>query len=276
MLINVTVGIPTYNRPEGLRLTLESIASQTKLPAEVIISDNASTTAEAADIAEKYRGHLPDLRYFRQPENIGPINNFLWLLDAAQQPYFTWLADDDQWGNNTYLEALHSRIHADPSLLMVFPDVDIFIGKDKHKTWTRSIHSERYQDCTSDWDYIKAFSSYGGGHCFYGLYDKEKLVSLDPRLLLDPSLAYFTEGRYLHALFLHGGVRFEPNASMHCDATMATKLSNKVLLAAFMTYSIKVHAQYMRSNLSFIEKLTLLRSIALSHYPYILHLWCKQ
>ena len=274
MPANVTVGIPTYNRPEGLRSALESIAKQTVLPAEVIISDNASNTEESAALTAEYRNYLPNLRYIRQTENIGACNNFLWLLGAACQPYFSWLADDDQWENKEYLAALHSRIQRDPSLLMVFPEVDVFFDNQRD-IWARCIHAGKFGHCESDWDYMKAFSGYGGGHCFYGLYDREKLRALDPGRLWDPNWAYFAEGRYLHALFLHGGLRFEPGAKMRYNGTMATSISNKALLAAFMKYSIEVHKLYIQSNLSFFEKSSLLRNIAVKHYPYIWNLWIR-
>ncbi|MBU4370171.1 glycosyltransferase [Patescibacteria group bacterium] len=42
----VSVGIPTYNRPESLRRTLECITSQTYKNLEIIISDNCSPNQE--------------------------------------------------------------------------------------------------------------------------------------------------------------------------------------------------------------------------------------
>ena len=42
----VSVGIPTYNRPEGLRRTLECITKQTYKNLEIIVSNNCSSGPE--------------------------------------------------------------------------------------------------------------------------------------------------------------------------------------------------------------------------------------
>ena len=41
----VTVGIPTFNRPEGLERTLACITKQTYTNLEIIVSDNCSMPA---------------------------------------------------------------------------------------------------------------------------------------------------------------------------------------------------------------------------------------
>jgi Glycosyltransferases involved in cell wall biogenesis len=38
----VSIGVPTFNRPEGLRRTLECLTRQTYPTFEIIISDNAT------------------------------------------------------------------------------------------------------------------------------------------------------------------------------------------------------------------------------------------
>lgn len=50
----VSVGIPTYNRPEGLRQTLECITRQTYKNLEIIVSDNCSLESETEAIVREF------------------------------------------------------------------------------------------------------------------------------------------------------------------------------------------------------------------------------
>ncbi len=93
----VTVGIPTYNRPEGLRQTLGCITSQTYRDLQIIVSDNCSEDPQSQRVAEEFARVDTRVRYHRQPQNLGAVNNFLYLLNSAKGEYFMWAADDDFW-----------------------------------------------------------------------------------------------------------------------------------------------------------------------------------
>lgn len=93
----VSVGIPTFNRPEGLRRTLCQILAQTHENLEVIISDNASTNPEVERVGTEFAAKDQRVRYIRQPANIGAMPNFKHVLLRATGDYFMWAADDDEW-----------------------------------------------------------------------------------------------------------------------------------------------------------------------------------
>ncbi|MBM3982192.1 MAG: glycosyltransferase family 2 protein [Planctomycetes bacterium] len=93
----VTVGIPTYNRPDGLRRTLECIRGQTYPNLEILISDNCSTTPETRAVALAHQQADPRVKYHRQDANIGLEANFKYLLAQARGEYYFWAADDDEW-----------------------------------------------------------------------------------------------------------------------------------------------------------------------------------
>jgi glycosyltransferase involved in cell wall biosynthesis len=92
----VSVGIPTYNRPAGLRRTLEQITAQTYPHLEIIVSDNCSPDPEVAQVAQTFADQDKRIRYVRQPENFGAVNNFKFVLAQASGDYFMWAADDDE------------------------------------------------------------------------------------------------------------------------------------------------------------------------------------
>lgn len=93
----VSVGIPTYNRPEGLQKTLECITTQTYQNLEIIISDNCSPDLRVWEIVQDFLEKDKRITYIRQTENIGAANNFKFVLEKATGEYFMWAADDDEW-----------------------------------------------------------------------------------------------------------------------------------------------------------------------------------
>src|SRR5262245_43535908 len=93
----VSVGIPTYNRPAGLRRTLDCMTGQTYRNLEIIVSDNCSPSSETEEVVRAYQHRDPRIRYVRQPENIGLEANFKFVLEQATGPFFLWAADDDEW-----------------------------------------------------------------------------------------------------------------------------------------------------------------------------------
>jgi len=93
----VSVGIPTYNRPEGARRTLQAIAGQTYGNLEIIVSDNASPDQRTEQAVAEIVARDRRVRFFRQSTNLGSSGNFQFLLGQATGRYFMWAADDDEW-----------------------------------------------------------------------------------------------------------------------------------------------------------------------------------
>lgn len=93
----VTVGIPTYNRPEQLIRALDLICGQSYCNLQIIVSDNASEDARVAEVVRERMRRDPRVSYHRHPANLGSIANFSSLIDKAAGEYFLWAADDDRW-----------------------------------------------------------------------------------------------------------------------------------------------------------------------------------
>ena len=91
----VSIGLPTYNRPQQLCRALASITAQTYPHFEVIVSDNCSPGPETQAVAEQFMAADSRIRYIRQPRNIGMFHNFKFVFDQSHGQYFAWLADDD-------------------------------------------------------------------------------------------------------------------------------------------------------------------------------------
>jgi glycosyltransferase involved in cell wall biosynthesis len=108
----VTVGIPTYGRPELLRRALTSVANQDYPNLEVLVADNASPGDATSRVVDACRESIPGIRYDRHEENIGPLRNFMYLLGAARGTYFMWLADDDEI-SPSYIISLVQALESD-------------------------------------------------------------------------------------------------------------------------------------------------------------------
>jgi glycosyltransferase involved in cell wall biosynthesis len=91
----VSLGCPTYNRPDGLRQVLECLIDQTYANLEIIVSDNCSRGAETSEIVRDLMQRDSRIKYFQQERNIGSFNNYKFLLEQAQGDYFAWVCDDD-------------------------------------------------------------------------------------------------------------------------------------------------------------------------------------
>jgi glycosyltransferase involved in cell wall biosynthesis len=114
----VTIGIPTYNRPGGLKTAVESILSQTYPNLEIIISDNCSTDPEVERLCTIFKNNNKQITYYRQPVNIGPVPNFEYVLQKATGMYFNWVADDD-WIDANYIERCVEALKSDQELVLV-------------------------------------------------------------------------------------------------------------------------------------------------------------
>ncbi len=87
-----TIGVPTYNRHDMLRETLNSILDQGFTDFEVIVGNDYTDevlTGEMLGIAD------PRIRFVNYPHNLREVGNMNALLEMASGRYFTWLFDDD-------------------------------------------------------------------------------------------------------------------------------------------------------------------------------------
>src|SRR5438105_427229 len=111
----VTVGIPTYNRAEGLARTLEAVCTQTHRNLEIIVSDNASTDPDVENVVRDFMARDARVIYHRHSQNIGAMANFSSLVSKGAGEFFMWAADDDRW-EAFFVERCVRELVADPSL----------------------------------------------------------------------------------------------------------------------------------------------------------------
>jgi glycosyltransferase involved in cell wall biosynthesis len=113
----VSIGIPVYNGARLIRQALDHLLAQTYTHLELVICDNASTDDTGA-ICQAYAARDARVRYYRNPTNVGLINNFRLAVERSAGPYFTWAAVDDR-KLPTAVEACMRALQAQPEAVMV-------------------------------------------------------------------------------------------------------------------------------------------------------------
>ena len=114
----VSIGLPVFNGEKSLRQTLDSLLAQDCCDFELIISDNASTD-KTEEICVEYAARDSRIRYVRQINNLGSINNFNFVLQAARGEYFMWAAADDFWATD-FIHTLLAGLENNPTAVGVF------------------------------------------------------------------------------------------------------------------------------------------------------------
>ena len=120
----ITIGLPVFNGERTIKKTLDSITSQTFTDFQVIISDNNSTD-NTPILCDEYSKNNSKIKYFRQKKNIGPLNNFKFVLNHANSEYFVWLAADDWW-EPTFLERNTSILDSNKNFVASVSKIDYY------------------------------------------------------------------------------------------------------------------------------------------------------
>lgn len=170
----VSVGLPTYNRPEGLRKCLEYLIAQTYPNFEVIISDNCSSDPAVQDIIVQFAANDKRIKHFRQTENIGLEGNFNYVFSQSAAPYFMWMSDDDYFDKD-YIEKCVNFLEANPGYILCS-------GVAKYYSGDKFLFEEnmfKVDEELSRKRVFKYFSKVGKNGNFYGVF-KRSLADREP------------------------------------------------------------------------------------------------
>lgn len=122
----VSVGIPTFNRPEGIKTTLETISKQTYENLEIIVSDNGSPNKSVEQIVLEFVKLDPRILFFKQKRNLGANFNHQFVKDKAKGKYFMWAHDEDEFPVN-YIEVCVKYLQENDKATLVGPSCDRYL-----------------------------------------------------------------------------------------------------------------------------------------------------
>ncbi len=167
----VSVGIPTYNRPDGLSRTLDCITQQSYRNLEIIVSDNGSAGKRTQEIVNEFMLVDSRIQYHQQSQNMGPVFNFKFVLGKATGEYFMWAADDDSLDDN-YIEQCLYYLSTDASYSAVGGHA-VYITEAAQNIESKPLNVESDKPIQRVIQYYKHISK-GYGNCiFYGLMRTE-------------------------------------------------------------------------------------------------------
>jgi glycosyltransferase involved in cell wall biosynthesis len=120
----IGIGIPTYNRADYLRESLESLLAQTVRDVIFIVVDDCSTDTTAA-IVQHYAGLDGRIIFSRNGQRVGMIENWrraymLARLHIPNMRYFGWGSDHDVW-HPMWLDALVSELDMQAGAVLAYP-----------------------------------------------------------------------------------------------------------------------------------------------------------
>lgn len=141
----LAVAIATYNGERFIGQQLESILEQTRLPDEIVVSDDQSSDDTVAIAEAMLRGPCEaagiTLRIIEHDTPAGAAANFAHAL-AHTTAEVVALADQDDWWLPHKLETLAAHFDALPELVMVHSDADL-VDAEGEKTGLRVLQSLR-------------------------------------------------------------------------------------------------------------------------------------
>jgi glycosyltransferase involved in cell wall biosynthesis len=93
----ISIALCTYNGARHLSQQLESISGQTRLPGELVVTDDGSTD-ESVLIVEEFSKTAPfPVRVYRNSENLGSTASFSATLGRCAAPLIALCDQDDVW-----------------------------------------------------------------------------------------------------------------------------------------------------------------------------------
>lgn len=125
----VSILIPTYNRANLLKRSIQSALNQTYENIEIVISDNNSD-----DNTDKIVNSFTDrrIKYFKNESNIGPILNWRNALVKSSGDYCILLCDDDYIIESNYIRNSVELLKRYSNVVLVL--TNCIIGRDTPST----------------------------------------------------------------------------------------------------------------------------------------------
>lgn len=139
MTPRVSICIPTYRRPDGLRTAIQSILAapdDVLRDVQLVVSDNSPDDACEALFHELVKDHPGPSHYHRNVPDVGMVGNHNRCIELATGDYVQILHDDDYFlpdGTSHLVDA--ARRHNDPALVFgvhVVDDTGRVIQKREH------------------------------------------------------------------------------------------------------------------------------------------------
>jgi len=178
----VSIGLPIFNRPEGLVRSLDCLINQTYGNFEIIIADNCSPNPEVEKIAREYESRDSRINYYRHSENKGWGYNTNFVIEKAKGDYFMRATDDDWW-DVSFIEKIMLLMLESPLAVMGFSnfiEVDVYGKKstqhpENHLPLLKAFTVEN--KFVNVKNYINQFEGFGKSNLYFSIFKVNYLRS---------------------------------------------------------------------------------------------------
>ncbi len=140
--LSLSIALATYNGERYIAEQLESILRQTRLPDELVVSDDASVDATRAMVLDFAR-HAPfPVRFQANIERLGSTRNFEAAIRTCGGDIIFLCDQDDVWYPDK-IALMEERFINEPKTGMVFTDADV-VDQDLHPLGLRLWKAVRF------------------------------------------------------------------------------------------------------------------------------------
>ncbi len=117
-MAGISIALATYNGETYLAEQLHSLAAQTRLPAQLVVSDDCSTD-RTVEIANDFASRAPfPVRIIRGEDRLGFRDNFMRAAQHCAHELIAFCDQDDVWGPTKL--AVMERQFDDPEVLLAY------------------------------------------------------------------------------------------------------------------------------------------------------------
>lgn len=170
----ISIGLPAYNGEKYISAAIKSVLNQTFADFELIISDDNSRD-KTQEICLVFAKKDPRIKYFSQPNNIGFLDNYNFVLSKAKTKYFIWLGQDDFW-NKKLLETLYQLINKrKDAVLAMCNTTDVALSLKKAILLSEKYPGQSFTNKENRFESLKKFIKSGNLTYFYALYKTENI-----------------------------------------------------------------------------------------------------
>jgi glycosyltransferase involved in cell wall biosynthesis len=218
----VSVGIPAYNKPEGLRKTLEQITGQTYKNLEIIVSDDGSIGNENVRVVQEFQKIDARIRFFRHEINKGQVGNYNFVLEHATGDYFMLAADDDIF-ELFYIEECLDVMKQRADVVGVTMEVRYFSGNHYFDVFHESApyHAMNMQN-SEERVVCLLKNSTGGGNILYSLFRRNVLFRGEKTLLSVLTTRSLNEIPFLMLVIEQGNLIVLPKIGLNKQTNSST------------------------------------------------------
>ncbi len=202
----ITVVITTYNRPDTLRQTIQSVLDQTYKNLEILVIDDCSLGNEINNLIKDLQRIDNRISFYKQSQNRGFEENLNYYVKLAKGEFFLWLNDDD-WIDNFYIEKCLNYKLKNPAYVVVSGKTKFYHGE-KFDFYGEIINIEEESSSKRVLSFLD--KQLGTGNCpNFGIMRTRDILNLPLKKILGhdnvrvANIAYLGKIKILEDVYIH-------------------------------------------------------------------------